>query len=82
MSTVSQVAGSTSMVGPGPIAVPGMADWWVLSVDSGYRTLAIGTSDGTFGFVLDRGRTPPDRLSAAAEIFDFNGYDVSRLVAY
>lgn len=68
------VAGPVSVAGPGRIGVPGMADWWVIWVDSGYRTLAIGTPDGTFGFVLDRGRTPADRLAAAAEIFDFNGY--------
>ncbi len=53
-------------------------DWWVLWVDSGYRTLAIGTPDGRFGFVLDRGRIGPDRLVAAAEIFDFNGYSKAR----
>ncbi|MFZ1469171.1 MAG: lipocalin [Paracoccaceae bacterium] len=71
-------SGPVQMTGPGRLAVPGMADWWVIWVDSGYRTLAIGTPDGSFGFVLDRGRTPPDRLRAAAEIFDFNGYAKGR----
>ena len=58
------VTGPVGVTGPGRLAVPGMADWWVIWVDSGYRTLAIGTPDGSFGFVLDRGRTPPDRLAA------------------
>ena len=76
------VSGPVQMVGPGRLSVPGMADWWVIWVDSGYRTLAIGTPDGSFGFVLDRGRAPPDRLSAAAEIFDFNGYPKSRFTPF
>lgn len=66
-------------VGPGRLAVGGTADWWVLWVDSGYRTLAIGTPSGQFGFVLDRGEISPDRLAAAAEIFDFNGYATGAL---
>lgn len=61
-------------VGPGRLQVPGQEDWWILWVDSGYRTLAIGTPSGRFGFVLDRGALPPDRFAAAREIFDFNGY--------
>jgi apolipoprotein D and lipocalin family protein len=66
-------------VGPGRLSVGGEEDWWVLWVDSGYRTLAIGTPSGQFGFVLDRGEIAPDRLAAAAEIFDFNGYTSGRL---
>lgn len=73
------VAGPVQVVGPGRLRLPGMADWWVIWVDSGYRTLAVATPDGRFGFVLDRGAIPPDRLTAAAEIFDFNSYDTSRL---
>jgi apolipoprotein D and lipocalin family protein len=65
--------------GPGRLSVGGTEDWWVLWVDSGYRTLAIGTPSGQFGFVLDRGAISPDRLAAAAEIFDFNGYATGRL---
>ena len=75
-------AGPLRMVGPGRMAVPGMADWWVVWVDSGYRTLAIGTPDGSFGFVLDRGRIGPDRLAAAGEVFDFNGYSRARLLPF
>jgi apolipoprotein D and lipocalin family protein len=66
-------------VGPGRLSVEGQDDWWVLWVDSGYRTLAVGTPSGRFGFVLDRGAIPQDRLVAAAEIFAFNGYTAGRL---
>ena len=65
--------------GPGRLSVEGQEDWWVLWVDSGYRTLAVGTPSGQFGFVLDRGTIPKDRLDAAAEIFAFNGYVSGRL---
>lgn len=64
--------------GPGRLAV-GEEAWWVLWVDSGYRTLAVGTPSGKFGFLLDRGMIPSDRLSAAREVFDFNGYRTSDL---
>ncbi|GAB1362335.1 lipocalin family protein [Rhodobacter sp.] len=77
-----RAAGPLKMVGPGRMAVPGMADWWVIWVDSGYRTLAIGTPNGTFGFVLDRGRIGQDRFVAAAEVFDFNGYSKARLKGF
>ncbi|MCB6178358.1 lipocalin family protein [Rhodobacter sp. Har01] len=73
------VSGPVGAAGPGRLAVPGMADWWVIWVDSGYRTLAVATPDGSFGFVLDRGAIPSDRLTAAAEIFAFNGYSRARL---
>jgi apolipoprotein D and lipocalin family protein len=76
------VQGTLRSVGPGRVQVSGAdpggigAPWWVVWVDEGYRTLAIGTPSGAFGFVLDRtGPVPPDRLRAAEEIFDFNGYD-------
>ncbi len=54
--------------------------WWVLWADIDNRTLLIGTPSGDFGFILDRAsRTPPDRLNAAREILDFNGYDNRQL---
>ncbi len=73
------IAGALGLVGPGRLAVPGQADWWVLWVDEGYRTLVIGTPSGAFGFVLDRGRLPADRLAAAVQVFDLNGYSASTL---
>jgi apolipoprotein D and lipocalin family protein len=72
-------------VGPGRFALQGDAGplaqtWWVVWVDTDYRTLAIGTPSGDWGFILNRGGPlPDDRLRAAAEIFDFNGYDTARL---
>lgn len=73
------LSGPVGMVGPGRLSVPGMKDWWVIWVDADYRTMAIATPGGEFGFVLDRGQIPSDRLDAAAELFDFNGYDRTRL---
>jgi apolipoprotein D and lipocalin family protein len=72
------IRGLASVTGPGRLALPGQEDWWVLWVDSGYRTLAIGTPSGRFGFVLDREGGASDRLTAAREVFAFNGYDPSR----
>lgn len=72
--------------GPGRVVLSGApapldGEWWVLWADVDYRTLAIGTPDGRFGMVLNRnGPVPPDRMAAARELFDFNGYDLSRLV--
>lgn len=76
------VSGQIGTAGPGRIAVPGMEDWWIIWVDSGYRTLAVATPSGRFGFVLDRGAIPRDRLEATREIFDFNGYATSALTAF
>ncbi len=53
---------------------------WVVWVDEGYRTAAIGTPDGSFGWVLDRAATGGgDRITAAREILEFNGYDEGAL---
>jgi apolipoprotein D and lipocalin family protein len=76
------VSGLATPKGPGRLAVEGQEDWWILWVDSGYRTLAIGTPSGSFGFVLDRGAAAGDRLAAAREIFDFNGYVAGALRAF
>ncbi len=74
-----RLSGPLTAAGPGRFAT-GDQEWWVIWVDTDYRTLAIGTPKGTFGFILNRGGAlPPDRLRAAREIFDFNGYDVARL---
>ncbi len=75
------VAGPMVPTGPGRFAMSGMPDpWWVLWVDTDARTLLIGTPSGRFGFILNRNAAlPADRLVAAREILDFNGYDLSRL---
>lgn len=67
------------ITGPGRWTVPA-GQRWVLWADETYRTAVIGTPDGTMGWILNRGaQIPADRLKAAREILDFNGYDVSRL---
>lgn len=54
--------------------------FWVLWVDEGFRTAVLGNPDGTFGWIVDRSTTGgADRIAAAREILDFNGYDVNLL---
>lgn len=74
-------SGALQPAGPGRVSLAGEAEpWWVLWVDADYRTLVIGTPSGRFGHVLNRdGALPADRLKAAREILDWNGYDLSRL---
>jgi apolipoprotein D and lipocalin family protein len=80
-----QSSGGLPITGPGRLTparagAPLDQQWWVLWVDTGYRTLVIGAPSGDFGFVLNRdGALPADRLVAAKEVLDFNGYDVARL---
>ena len=52
----------------------------VMWVDEGFRTAAIGDADGHWAAILNRSRAPaPDRLEAARQILDFNGWDIARL---
>ena len=76
--TVEKLRGKATVTGPGRLTIGG-EEWWVLWVDSGYRTMAIGTPSGRFGLILDRGAIPQDRLTAAGEVFDFNGYSTGFL---
>ncbi|MDA3857024.1 MAG: lipocalin family protein [Roseovarius sp.] len=56
-------------------------DLWVIWVDEGYRTAAIGAPDGGYGWVLDRHtKGGADRITAAREILDFNGYDIGAMI--
>ena len=72
------------LTGPGRLTVTsgGETDvYWMLWVDDGYRTAVIGMPSGKLGFILNRDAAiPPDRLQAAREILDWNGYDLGRLV--
>lgn len=79
--TLRDVSGRATPSGPGRLIVGG-EEWWVLWVDTGYRTMAIGTPSGRFGFILDRGAIPGDRLNAAREVFDFNGYRTAALATF
>lgn len=78
--------GPMAFTGPGRLTPAARAprpldrEWWVLWADTDLRTLVIGTPDGSFGFILNRGGAlPADRLVAAREILDWNGYDIGRL---
>lgn len=68
---------------PGRIEVgtqPFATEYWVLWVDADYRTAAIGTPAGSFGWIIDRDKTGgADRIKAARDVLGFNGYDLSRL---
>lgn len=81
------IAGTAEVVGPGRLEVSfpsvpfGAADYWVLWTDDGYRTAVVGAPNGRSGWILNREPTiPEDRLNAAREVLDFNGYDLDRLV--
>ncbi len=85
-SIKSIIEGEAAIVGPGRLKVSfpsvpfGAADYWVLWVDEGYRTAVVGAPNGRSGWILNRDPDiPSDRLAAAKEILDFNGYDLSRL---
>lgn len=71
------------VVGPGRVAraeAGGTEVLWILWVDADYRIAAIGTPSGAIGRILSRDPVPrADLLTAAREILDFNGYDISRL---
>lgn len=70
--------GKVQPVGPGRLAIAGQ-EWWVLWADGDYRTLVIGHPSGDFGFVLNRGgNISADRMTAAREILEWNGYDLSQ----
>lgn len=79
------IEGTARVVGPGRLrvrldGVPFRADYWVLWVAEDYGTAVVGTPDGRAGWVLNR--TPdirPDRLAAAREVLEFNGYDLAAL---
>lgn len=82
-SGMAQGKGDMQPDGPGRFVVPGQpGPWWVLWADADYRTLVIGTPNGRLGFILNRGAISADRLVAAREILDWNGYDLRQLRVY
>ena len=74
--------GSVAWQPGGRFALPGIdEELWVLGVEVDYRTVLVGTPSGRLGFILNRGGVlPADRLTAARDIFAFNGYDPGKLV--
>ena len=84
---VSQIEGSARVTGPGRLSVrfdtvPFIsAPYWVLWVDQDYRTAVVGVPSGRAGWILNRApEIPQDRLNAALQVLDFNGYDISRIM--
>lgn len=76
----TRLSGPLALAGPGRFTPPKGEVWWVLWADTAYRTLVIGTPSGRFGFILNRGGAlPADRMRAAREVLDWNGYDLARL---
>ena len=50
-------------------------DMWIVWIDEGHNTAAIGTPDGSFGLIAQRrGVRRADQLQAAARVMEFNGY--------
>ena len=68
-------------VGPGILReVGGAGVLVVMWVDEGFRTAAVGDVDGDWAAVIDRtGRGGADRVAAAIEVLDFNGWRVEAL---
>lgn len=61
-----------------PAAVP--SEIWVYWMDFDDRTMAIGNPNGGFVAILDRAATGGgDRITAARDILDWYGYDLSKL---
>ncbi|UYV36270.1 lipocalin family protein [Rhodobacteraceae bacterium D3-12] len=57
----------------------GGAALWVLWMDADDRTVAIGTPNGRFGWIMDRKATGgQDRIKAASDIMEWMGYDLSK----
>ncbi len=81
IATTRDGSGPARLVGPGRIEAGAFdAPLWVLWVDDGYRSAVIGTPDGRFAMLLDRAAAmPADRMNAAREVLDWNGYDLAGL---
>jgi apolipoprotein D and lipocalin family protein len=81
VSTSRDGAGQGRVIAPGRFTLSTFAaPLWVLWADADMRSVVLGTPDGSFAILLDRAaRMPPDRLQAAREILDWNGYDLSAL---
>lgn len=80
-----QITGSAVVDGPGRLkvrlqGVPVAAPYWVLWVDEDYQTAVVGVPSGRAGWILNRTPTlRADRLQAAREVLEFNGYDLGQL---
>ena len=75
--------GTARLSGPGRMTVVlggRREEYRVMWVDADYRTAVIGTPSRRLGVILNRQPSiPADRLRAAREVMDWNGYDVAAL---
>ncbi|MCY1126330.1 lipocalin family protein [Frigidibacter sp. RF13] len=75
--TAARLSGPGRVLRDGP---GGAEEIWILWVDADYRVAAFGTPNGGFGGILARpGQARDDLITAAREVLDFNGYDISQL---
>lgn len=58
------------------------APLWVLWIDEGNRTMALGTPDRSYGMIVSKDMPSADRLRAAREVLAWNGYDLTQIVQY
>lgn len=81
VTTSRDGAGRGRMIAAGRFRLSNLsAPLWVLWADGNMRSVVLGTPDGSFAFVLDRkAQIPPDRMRAAREILNWNGYDTGAL---
>ncbi len=81
IATDEQGSRAYAVTGPGILrAVAGTDVLVVMWVDEGFRTAAIGDSAGKGAAILDRAPSGgADRIAAAIEILDFNGWDTGQL---
>ncbi|SFI88650.1 lipocalin family protein [Jannaschia pohangensis] len=81
--TTTEVTGRTDPTGPGRLDLILHGETqsvWVLWIDTGYRTAILVQPDGTGGRILNRDPAiPADRLRAALDVLDFNGFDTGQL---
>jgi len=55
-------------------------DYWILDIDEGYRTVVVGTPDGTAGWVLAREpQISQARLQRGYDALQRAGYDLSQI---
>lgn len=84
LSGKTKYATRARLTGPGRISRDlrdGAEQIWILWVDADYRVAAVGTPSGGFGRILVRpGQARADLITAAREVLDFNGYDISKLM--